>query len=86
MGISPKRPYSSQCSISRLCETLDSVPHERLLLKADYYGIRNKANIWLRSFLTGRSQRVVVDHGSAFSWSPVVSRVPQGTLVGPSFL
>ena len=40
-------------------KAFDSVPHERLLLKAAYYGIRNKANIWLRSFLTGRNQRVV---------------------------
>ena len=60
-------------------KAFDSVPHERLLLKAAYYGIRNKANIWLRSFLTGRSQRVVIN-GSASSWSPVVSGVLQGTV------
>ena len=29
-------------------------------LRLSVTGIRNKAKIWLRSFLTGRSQRVVV--------------------------
>ena len=56
-------------------KAFDSVLHERLLLKADYFVIRNKTNIWFRSFLTGRSQRVLIN-GSASSWSPVVSGVP----------
>ena len=47
-------------------KAFDSFPHEWLLLKADYYWIRNKTNIWLRSFLTGRSQQVVTN-GSASS-------------------
>ena len=76
IGISPKRPRSGRC------RAFDSFPHEWLLLKADYYGIRNKTNIWLRSFLTGRSQRVVTN-GSASSWSPVVSGEAQRTVLGP---
>ena len=36
-------------------KAFDPAPHKRLLIKADYYGIRNKANKWLQSFLTGCS-------------------------------
>ena len=63
-------------------KAFDSVPHERFLCKADYHGIRNKTNIWLRSFLTGCSQRVVIN-GSASLWLPVVSGMPQGTVLVP---
>ena len=31
-------------------KAFDTVPHERPLLKAHYYGIRGKLNIWLRAF------------------------------------
>ena len=63
-------------------KAFDSVPHERLLLKADYYRYRRKANIRLESFVTGRSQQFVVN-GSASSWSPVVFGVTQRTLLRP---
>ena len=42
-------------------KAFDSVPHERLLLKARHYGIRGKLNEWLRDFLSDRGQRVVVN-------------------------
>ena len=41
-------------------KAFDTVPHERLLLKAKFYGISGKVNNWLR-VLTGRRQRVVVN-------------------------
>ena len=63
-------------------KAFDSVPHERLLLKADYYRYRRKANIRLESFVTGRSQQFVVN-GSASSLSPVVFGVTQRTLLRP---
>ena len=37
---------------------------------------------WVQDFLTGRSQRVVVE-GKFSSQAPVLLGVPQGTVLGP---
>ena len=65
-----------------LAKTFNSVPHERLLLKASYYSIRGKLLTWLRSFLTERKHSAVVN-GTSSDWSAVTSRVPQGIVLEP---
>ena len=58
------------------------VPHQRLLGKLKYYGISHKTLAWINDFLSGCTERVLVD-GSYSEWSTVHSRVPQGTVLGP---
>ena len=63
-------------------KAFDSVPHERLLQKLFAYGITGKVLAWIRSFLSGRTQRVKV--GEAISGhKQVLSGIPQGSILGP---
>ena len=62
-------------------KAFDSVPHERLLNKIYAYGIRGKLNTWIRNFLLGRTQKVVVE-GSVSSLAQVSSGIPQGSVLG----
>ena len=62
-------------------KAFDVVPHQRLLHKLDHYGIRGPTLLWIRNFLTTRTQKVVVD--GSFSDTAHVglgSGVPQGTV------
>ena len=59
----------------------DRVSHKRLLQKLHHYGIRGHLHSWITSFLTGRSQKVIVE-GSELESAPVISGVPQGSVLG----
>ena len=63
-------------------KAFDKVPHRRLLYKLGYYGIRGSTHKWISSWLSKRSQKVVLD-GQASDPVPVLSGVPQGSVLGP---
>ena len=65
-----------------LSKAFDTVSHEILLNKMEYYGIRGKANLWFKSYLTERYQ--FTEFKSAISdVSSISSGVPQGSILGP---
>ena len=68
--------------IMDFAKAFDKVPHRRLLYKLDHYGIRGSTHKWISSWLSERSQKVVLD-GQASDPVPVLSGVPQGSVLGP---
>ena len=65
-----------------MTKAFDRVNHELLLSKLRHFGFKNNLLNWFQSYLFQRRQQVTV-LGSTSSSLPVVSGVPQGSILGP---
>ena len=65
-----------------LSKAFDKVNHEILIHKLQLSGISGKILLWVKNFLDNRTQKVVID-GAQSDPAPVISGVPQGTVLGP---
>ena len=66
-------------------KAFDKVPHQHLISKLQFYGIKGSTIAWIKSWLTSRSQSVITVVDGVCSKSAVVTSggVPQGTVLGP---
>ncbi|CAB4031739.1 Hypothetical predicted protein, partial [Paramuricea clavata] len=63
-------------------KAFDKVSHKLLLIKLHKFGIRGDLLSWFENYLSGRYQRVTV-LGETSGTLPVLSGVPQGSILGP---
>ena len=63
-------------------KAFDKVSHDLLLTKLERYGVTGKVHTWIKAFLSGRSQRVVLENEESEACM-VTSGVPQGSVLGP---
>ena len=64
------------------CKAFDAVPHGRLLVKLQSYGITGNIYKWVEDFLKDRVQCVRVGNACS-SETSVLSGIPQGSVLGP---
>ena len=63
-------------------KTFDKVPRQRLILKLKLHCMGNSIINSIEQWLTDRRQGIVLD-GEVPSWKSVLSRVSQGSVLGP---
>ena len=65
-----------------LQKAFDTVDHNILLKKLEYYGVRGVINDWFRTYLSDRKQSVTI-LGEKSNEMKILHGVPQGSVLGP---
>ena len=65
-----------------LRKAFDVIPHNFILGKLKYYGIKGNEYDWMKAYLTDRRQFVIVNNCISESVK-IRSGVPQGSILGP---
>ena len=76
--------YSVDCIYLDFCKAFDSVPHAKLLQKLLDFGFNGELWAWFQAYLSSRRQCVCVED-TLSDFLPVLSGVPQGSIIGPLF-
>ena len=70
------------CVFLDFAKAFDTIDHQVLISKLDYYGIRGNVLDWMRSYLENRQQCVQVGNCQS-KFETVEYGVPQGSILGP---
>lgn len=65
-----------------ISKAFDKVWHAGLLSKLEAIGVKGRLLEWIKSYLHGREQRVVIE-GYCSDWKEISAGVPQGSVLGP---